>query len=260
MHHGLVALMATSSTASPQRHLGATMRRDAWWLELLPVIALLGAFGLYATARAFEGTYYEWGPYISPFYSPLIDPHHRWWPFSPALLILAFPLGFRVTCYYYRKAYYRAFFLDPPACAVGERGKHRYRGETTFPFILQNLHRYFLYAGFILLFFLWRDAFHAFFFGGRFGVGAGTLVLLLNVILLTVYALSCHSLRHLAGGKLDCFSCTAFGRQRYTAWRWLGVLNERHMLYAWISLITVGLADLYIRMVASGAITDLRLL
>ena len=88
----------------------------------------------------------------------------------------------------------------------------------------------------------------------------GTLVLLLNVILLTVYALSCHSLRHLAGGKLDCFSCTAFGRQRYTAWRWLGVLNERHMLYAWISLITVGLADLYIRMVASGAITDLRLL
>jgi len=129
-----------------------------------------------------------------------------------------------------------------------------------FPFILQNLHRYFLYAGFILLFFLWRDAFRAFFFDGRFGIGLGTLVLLFNVILLTVYALSCHSLRHLAGGKLDCFSCTAFGRQRYTAWRWLGILNERHMLYAWISLITVGLTDLYIRMVASGAITDLRLL
>ena len=258
MHHGLVALMATSSTASPERRLGATMRRDAWWLELLPVIALLGAFGLYATARAFEGTYYEWGPYISPFYSPLIDPHHHWWPLSPALLILAFPLGFRVTCYYYRKAYYRAFFLDPPACAVSER-KHRYRGETAFPFILQNLHRYFLYAGFLLLFFLWRDAFRAFFFDGRFGIGIGTLVLLLNVILLTVYALSCHSLRHLAGGKLDCFSCTAFGRQRYTAWRWLGVLNERHMLYAWISLITVGLTDFYVRLVASGAVRDLRL-
>ena len=94
------------------------MRRDSWWVELLPVIALLGAFGAYATLRAFEGTYYEWGPYLSPFYSPLIDPHHRWWPFSPALLILVFPLGFRVTCYYYRKAYYRAFFLDPPACAI----------------------------------------------------------------------------------------------------------------------------------------------
>jgi hypothetical protein len=256
--------MATGSTTSPQRnaqrHFGETMRRDAWWVELLPVIALLGAFGAYATLRAFEGRYYEWGPYLSPFYSPLIDPHHRWWPLSPALLILAFPLGFRVTCYYYRKAYYRAFFLDPPGCAVSEPGKRRYSGETKFPFILQNLHRYFLYAGFIFLIFLWRDAFRAFFFDGRFGIGVGSLVLLFDVILLTVYAFSCHSLRHLVGGKLDCFSCVTFGRPRHTAWRWLTILNERHMLYAWISLITVGLTDLYIRLVASGAITDLRIL
>src|SRR6266852_5703255 len=201
--------MSAGPTTGGQRHLGATMRRDAWWLELLPVIFLLGAFGIYATLRAFEGTYYEWGPYLSPFYSPLIDPHHRWWPFSPALLILVFPLGFRVTCYYYRKAYYRAFFLDPPACAVGERGKHRYRGETAFPFFLQNLHRYFLYVGIIFLVFLWRDAFRAFFFDGHLGLGVGTLVLLFNVTLLTIYALSCHSLRHLVGGKLDCFSCAA---------------------------------------------------
>jgi hypothetical protein len=256
--------MSTGSAVGQQRqrqqHFGATTRRDAWWLELLPVIILLGGFGAYATARAFEGKYYEWGPYLSPFYSPLIDPHHGWWPFSPAILILAFPLGFRVTCYYYRKAYYRAFFLDPPACAVGESGKRRYRGETKFPFILQNLHRYFLYGGIIFLIFLWRDAFRAFFFDGRFGVGVGTLVLLLNVILLTVYALSCHSLRHIVGGKLDCFSCSAFGRPRHTAWRGLTILNERHMLYAWISLVTVGLTDLYVRLVASGAITDVRLL
>ena len=256
--------MATGSTTSPQRsaqrHFGETMRRDSWWVELLPVTALLGAFGAYATLRAFEGTYYEWGPYLSPFYSPLIDPHHRWWPFSPALLILVFPLGFRVTCYYYRKAYYRAFFLDPPACAVGEPGKRRYRGETKFPFILQNLHRYFLYAGFIFLIFLWRDAIRGFFFSGRFGIGVGSLVLLFNVVLLTTYALSCHSLRHIVGGKLDCFSCSAFGGPRHTAWRGLTFLNERHMLYAWISLIMVGLTDLYVRMVASGAITDLRIL
>src|SRR5713226_2928500 len=250
--------MATSSTTSPQRQLGATQRRDAWWLELLPVIALLGAFGLYATARAFEGTYYEWGPYISPFYSPLIDPHHRWWPFSPALLILAFPLGFRVTCYYYRKAYYRAFFLDPPACAVSE-GKRNYQGETKFPFILQNVHRYFLYFAVLFLFFLWKDAFHAFNFGGHFGMGVGTLVLLVNIILLTTYTLSCHSLRHLAGGKLDCFSCATFGKPRYNTWRGLTILNERHMLFAWASLISVGLADLYVRLVSSGAIQDLRI-
>ena len=84
--------------------------------------------------------------------------------------------------------------------------------------------------------------------------------LLFNVTLLTVYALSCHSLRHLAGGKLDCFSCVAFAGPRYTAWRWLSVLNERHMLYAWISLVTVGFTDFYIRLVATGAVRDLRLL
>ena len=252
--------MSAGSSTDGQRHFGRTMRRDAWWLELFPPIVLLGAFGIYATLRAFEGTYYEWGPYLSPFYSPLIDPHHRWWPFSPALLILIWPLGFRVTCYYYRKAYYRAFFLDPPACAVSEGRKRSYRGETVFPFVLQNLHRFFLYVGFIFLVFLWCDAFHAFFFYGHMGVGIGTVVLLLNVILLTVYALSCHSLRHLLGGKLDCFSCVSFAGPRYTTWRWLSILNERHMLYAWISLIVVGLTDLYIRLVASGAVTDLRLL
>src|SRR3984893_18558992 len=222
--------MSAGSTTGGQRHLGGTMRRDAWWLELVPVIVLLSAFGVYATLRAFEGMYYEWGPYLSPFYSPLIDPHHRWWPFSPALLILIWPLGFRVTCYYYRKAYYRAFFLDPPACAVSERGKHRYKGETAFPFILQNLHRYFLYVGFIFLIFLWRDAFRAFFFDGRIGLGVGTLVLLCYVMTLPFYAVPGHSPRHVVGGKLDCFSCAAFGGPRHTAWQWLSVLNGRHML------------------------------
>src|SRR6267143_6409785 len=114
---------SAGSTTGP-RQLGSTMRRDAWWLKLLPVVILLGGFGVYATLRAFEGRYYEWGPYLSPLYSPLIDPHHRWWPFSPALLILVWPLGFRATCYYYRKAYYRAFFLDPPACVVCGYGDH----------------------------------------------------------------------------------------------------------------------------------------
>src|SRR6266403_2032785 len=162
--------MAESRTAVKRSGLGTTMRRDAWWLELLPVVVILGGFGVYATWRAFEGAYYEWGPYLSPFYSPLIQPH--WWPFSPALLILGGPLGFRATCYYYRKAYYRAFFLDPPGCAVGE-GKRNYKGETKFPFILQNVHRYFLYLAVLFLFFLWKDAIQAFLFDGKFGMGVG---------------------------------------------------------------------------------------
>jgi hypothetical protein len=237
---------------------GATLRRDAWWAAILPVVVVLGGFGIYATLRAFEGRFYEWGPYLSPFYSPLIDPQHHWWGWSPALLILGGPLGFRATCYYYRKAYYRAFFLDPPGCAVGEH-KRSYRGETSFPFILQNAHRYFFYLGLVFLAFLWHDAIRAFFFDDGFGAGVGTVVLLVNVILLSLYTLSCHSLRHLAGGKLDCFSCVAFGRPRHAAWRWVSVLNERHMQFAWVSLFSVGLADFYIRMVSCGAIRDVRL-
>ena len=252
--------MAETRTALPGG-LGSTLRRDSWWQEILPVAIVFGGFGIYATVRAFEGKFFESGPYLSPFYSPLIDPQHHWWPLSPALLILIFPLGFRTTCYYYRKAYYRAFFLDPPACAVGEPAWRRnYRGETRFPFILQNVHRYFLYAAILFLVFLWYDAIRAFWFDGSFGIGVGTLVLLANISLLTLYVFSCHSLRHLVGGKLDCFSCTAFNKTRHGAWKKTSLLNERHMLFAWLSLFSVALADLYVRLLATGAIKDLRIL
>lgn len=230
------------------------------WPQIIPVIFILSVFGIYATLRAFEGAYFEWGPYLSPFYSPLIDAHHRWWPLSPALLILGGPLSFRMTCYYYRKAYYRAFFLDPPGCAVAERPNRRYSGETRFPFILQNLHRYTLYIAIIFLLFLWHDAIRAFFFPDGFGIGVGTLVLLGNVILLSLYLCSCHSLRHLLGGKLDCFSCARSGMARHSAWRGASFLNEHHMLFAWISLCSVGFADFYIRLLSSGAIRDIRIL
>ena len=251
--------MAGSPTLLPESRLGSTLRRDAWWIEILPVIIVMGGFSVYATLRAFEGNFYSWGPYLSPFYSPLIDPQHHWWPLSPALLILAGPLGFRATCYYYRKALYRAFLLDPPACAVGEFPRRNYSGETKFPFILQNVHRYFFYLAVLFICFLWYDAVRSFFFDGHFGVGVGTLVLTLNVSLLSLYTFSCHSLRHLAGGKLDCFSCATFGKPRYKAWQWLTILNERHMWFAWMSLISVGFADFYVRLVASGAIQDARI-
>lgn len=257
--------MGSPSVESKLAQFGETQRRDPWWLELLPVVILFGGFGIYATLRAFEGKYFDSWPYLSPFYSPLIDPYHHWWPLSPALLILVAPLGFRATCYYYRKAYYRAFFLDPPACAVGESGKRNYKGETAFPFILQNIHRYFLYLAIILLAFLWHDAYESFFFRGRlgrleFGVGFGSLILLANVTLLTLYTFSCHSLRHLVGGKLDCFSCAAFGPPRHSAWNAVSFLNERHMVFAWASLLSVGLTDFYIRCLATHLFKDFRIL
>src|SRR5918996_2418911 len=187
--------------AARDRGFGATGRRDAWWAEPLVVAVTLGLFGVYATWAALAGDHYRAGPYLSPFYSPLILVD--WWPFSPAILILGAPLGFRVTCYYYRKAYYRAYFLPPPACAVGEGHHGRYCGETTFPLVLQNLHRYFLYLALVVLLFLWIDVVHAFRFEDGPGVGVGTLVLFANTALLTGYTLSCHSLRHIVGGRLD---------------------------------------------------------
>lgn len=252
--------MAESSTGGGVVRLGSTQRQDPWWIEILPVIAIMGGFSVYATLRALEGKFYAWGPYLSPFYSPLIDPQHHWWPFSPAILILAGPLGFRATCYYYRKALYRAFFLDPPACAVSESGGRSYSGETAFPFILQNLHRYFFYLAILFLCFLWYDAILAFRFPEGLGIGVGSLVMLVNVTLLSAYTFSCHSLRHLAGGKLDCFSCATFGVPRHSAWRVVTFLNERHMLWAWMSLFSVALTDLYIRLVSAGNIKDIRIL
>ena len=133
--------MAESSTANTTTGFGSTLRRDSWWIEIAPTLIVFTGFLIYATWRALEGRFYEWGPYLSPFYSPLIDPDHHWLPrvISPAVLILGGPAGFRFTCYYYRKAYYRAFVMHPPACAVSE-GEHRGLscGEASFPLILQK--------------------------------------------------------------------------------------------------------------------------
>lgn len=252
--------MADSSTAGGLATAPRTERRDAWWVENLPFIIVLGAFTIYTTWRAFEGRYYWIDPYLTPFYSPLIDAEHRWWPFSPALLVLWAPLGFRTTCYYYRKAYYRAFFADPYACAVGERKNRKYCGETKFPFILQNIHRYFFLVAVVVLAFLWYDAIRAFFFPNGFGIGVGTVIMVVNVMLLSVYTFSCHSFRHLVGGKLDCFSCTSFSGARHSAWGKVTRLNEHHMFWAWVSMISVGLTDLYIRLLAAGVFREIRLL
>jgi len=260
---------ATSrSLAGPPPKFGETGRRDGWWVAPLATAVGLILFGGYATWAIFQGNNYFADPYLSPFYSPCLAaacPEQirllgiQWWPLSPAILIMGAILGFRGTCYYYRKAYYRAFLLDPPACAVGEPRGKRYSGETAFPLILQNLHRYFLYLSIIIILFLWYDTAHAFFFEDGFGLGIGTVVLLVNVVLLTNYLLGCHSLRHLVGGRIDCYSCSRFGQTRHGIWRRLTRFNEQHMMWAWLSLGFVCFADLYVRLVAAGVITDLRL-
>jgi hypothetical protein len=252
----------TGMLRTVRQGLGETSRRDAWWIEPGLFAVGFGTFVVYSIFSAFIwkpifGVGYEADGYLSPFFSPLIGAGSLPVWLSPALLILWIPLGFRTTCYYYRKSYYRAYFADPPACAVGEPLVHRrYRLETAFPFILQNLHRFFLYLAFIPLFFLWLDAFVSFRDGGQWRIGLGGAILLVNVALLTVFSLSCHSLRHLVGGKLDCFSCSAQARTRHAAWKGLSVLNGRHVVWAWSSLISVALADLYVRLLAAGVIVD----
>ena len=240
-----------------------TLRTDAWWLQPLLVVVGLGAFGIYATWAALQNAHYFFEPYLSPFYSPCLatgcaHPTIRligsWWTLSPAFLILWMPGGFRLTCYYYRKAYYRAFFQSPPNCAVRDAGK-TYCGETCFPFWLQNFHRYFFYLSLVILAFLWWDVILAFHFPDGFHFGLGTLVLLINASLLSLFSFSCNSCRHIVGGYLDSFH-QSLGK--YKVWRSVSRLNERHMEYAWVSLIWVALADLYVRLLSMGVIHDVR--
>ena len=245
-----------------------TLRQDRWWLYPAATFTVFVSFIIYATVRAFSGSNYYSAPYLSPFYSPCLgdcvdgasdfgQPFQAW-PLSAALLILVFPLGFRLTCYYYRKAYYRSFWMSPPACGVAEPHA-KYTGETRFPLILQNIHRYFWYATFLVGLILTWDVVLA--FGPAEGepdgihMGLGTVIMLVNVVLIWLYQLSCHSCRHIVGGRLRHFSKHPV---RYKTWTFISKLNARHATYAWYSLFSVALTDLYIALLAAGVFDDPR--
>jgi hypothetical protein len=259
------------------------LRRDLWWVQ--PLVTGLGLLGFvaYGTWTAFRGDFYYAGTigsvshlpshYLSPFYSPCLvascPTDVRWGPIgnvgalSPALLVLIFPMGFRVTCYYYRKTYYRSFWASPPACAVADVGsvrpgalRARYTGETRFPLVLQNIHRYFWYFAVIFAAVLTWDAIQAFRFGSGWGMGLGTLVFVLNAVLIWAYTLGCHACRHICGGGLRKFSSSP---ARYAIWRKIVTpLNARHQLFAWLSLVWIAFTDLYVYLVAMGTFHDPR--
>lgn len=254
-----------------RRSFGETMRRDAWWAPQLATLLVLSAFLAYATWAALQNAHYECGPYLSPFYSPLLvgGAPHGWFreapwfipAVSPALLILPFPAGFRFTCYYYRGAYYKAFWADPPGCAVGEP-RNAYRGERRLPLVLQNVHRFFLYFALLFLIVLGLDAYRGYWFpdgagGTRFGIGIGSLVLTTNVVLLSGYTLGCHSLRHLVGGYRNRLAGRPVQR---TAYECVSCLNRGHMRWAWASLFWVAFSDVYVRLCSMGVWRDLRIL
>jgi hypothetical protein len=277
--------MAYTAALPKQRRFGETTRSDAWWMQPLAVFLGFSAFIVYSTWAAFEGTstthcYYWYSQdganYLSPFFSPelfsaspdappavfgaLPAAWPGWLPFSPAFLMMWIPAGFRFTCYYYRGAYYKAFWLDPVNCAVGEPRK-TYLGERYLPLVLQNVHRYFMYLAVVFILILAYDAWLGLWFADangkeHFGVGVGSLVLIVNVFLLGGYTFGCHSLRHLVGGFLDSISKSPACSSCYNA---VSCLNRRHMLWAWMSLFWVGFTDVYIRLCAMGIWHDFRI-
>lgn len=245
-----------------------TLRRDRWWQAPLLTVVGLVAWITYATVRVFMHKWY-WVDdyhYLTPFYSPCVStgctpaasefgqfiPDVWWLPY--AAISLPFLLLFRFTCYYYRKAYYRSFWLAPPACAVAEPHK-RYTGEAQEPMLMQNLHRYFFYAAVLISLVNTWDAVHAFHSPEGFGIGLGTVILWVNVLLLWTYTVSCHSCRHALAGRLNHFSKHPL---RYRMWTGVSRLNTRHMELAWITLASLAVTDFYVMIVSAGWINDLR--
>jgi hypothetical protein len=255
-----------------------TKRTDNWWAGPGITFFVFSAFVVYTTWALWQAKYYYADPYLSPYYSPVlfapeqmppggVSASHAWigaWPSwwpdflpkSPAMWILVFPLSFRMTCYYYRKAYYRAFAGSPPGCAVNPLSKRKYNGETKL-LLIQNLHRFALYAALVFIFLLGYDAVVAFKKNGQLGVGVGSIILSINVILIAGYTFGCHSFRHLIGGRKDCISNCGKPSLALGAWKKASWFNARHMQFAWASLLWVMITDVYIRLVSMGVIKDL---
>jgi hypothetical protein len=257
--------------------LATTHRIDNWWVApALTAGGLLLFFG-YLFVRAFNPVYVFYEPYMSPTVAPplfaaaagtyaggvpvdhaWLGVFPAWWPAfipqSPAFFIPGLAIAFRFTCYYYRGAYYKAFAVTPPACSVKGISKD-YKGERAL-LIFQNLHRYALYGALFLLVCLWWEGAASLFKGGKFGIGVGSVVMIINASLLTGYTFGCHSWRHLIGGNKDCFACDGKVTARYGMWKGSTWLNIKHQLFAWTSLVWVAFTDLYVYLVSSGAIRD----
>ncbi len=202
------------------------------------VLAALLAFPV----KPFDG-------YVDPFYSPTV-------------LILPFIGMFRLTCYAFRKYYHRHLFEHPLACGINIRAdsaKRTYGGETGL-FRIENLHRYFMYLGVLVLPFFFYDFYTSLLITNGMVFRVGSLLLLADTLLVTAWVFSCHSVRHLIGGGMDCYSCAFAPKRRHGLYLLQSFMNEHHELLAWSSLILIVFVDLYLRALDAGWPIDATLL
>ena len=253
--------------------LGRTNRIDNWWSQPLAMGIGLTAALVYTFWRLFinpqEISYEVDGSVVmSQIFSPNILEwelfglnqwdHPSW--VNAAVLVLWIPFGFRGTCYYMRRVYYRTFFASPAGCWVDEPEINKmigYKGEKRL-FIVNNLHRYFLYAAMIIIVIKWWDVTHTMTFDGGIGVSIGTFVMGIEAFLLTMYVTSCHALRHLAGGMLDRWT-TPIAKIRGKIFERVSIANRSHGFWFWTSLTFVFLGDLWVLAVTSGKVSDMAL-
>ena len=112
------------------------LRRDRWWRTPAATVAFLTVFVVYSTWAVFQNAQLLRGRRRAPrpHLALVLAVHHRqlrarrrrgfvlnWWrdlARHPGRSVV--PVGFRLTCYYYRKAYYRGFWQSPPACGVAD--------------------------------------------------------------------------------------------------------------------------------------------
>ena len=186
-----------------------------------------------------------------PVVQGLTDPFY-----SPTILVLPLVAGFRATCYAYRKDYHRHLFNHPNACNTDVRKDfkgRKYTGETRL-FRLENYHRYFWYTAVAILPFFYYDLYIAFTYqAGEFTLSLGALLLILNTLWVTIYTFSCHYFRHATGGNIDCYSCPVNKKSvRRGFFNKISAINHHHEMFAWISLASFFLVDLFIRGVAAG--------
>ena len=255
-HQEVMANKTVHLPLAPLEPLGGTLRKDAWWAGPAATVLVLSGFIVYATLRAFEGNAYEWGAYLSPFYSPFFDVG---WaqglgprrssrrrcsscPGPRASGSLATTTA-RPTTAPSRGTRRRAPSASARRTATTARRSSSSSRTCTATRCTWRV---------IFLVILWKDAIVGV-FGWKDGVhvGVGTLVMLTNCVLLSGLHVRLPQLpaphRRQREQLLD-------GRARQRA---PPALEARHacstsgtMLFAWVSLFSVALTDLYIRMVA----------